>query len=266
MLITSEDNSFIKKIKKLKDKKGRYEEKLFFVEGLNSVKEALDSDFKVEYVVVGEDVEFEFKGDFKLIRIANKLFKKISDTVTPQKIMAIVRMPVYREEDFIKEEGVYVIADNVQDPGNLGTIIRTADAFGADAVFTINNSVDIYNPKVLRASMGSIFHIPVIATANEVLYKLKGKGVKVFATHLKGEKFVHEVEIDKGVAFILGNEARGVSSLDFVDGFIKIPMTGRAESLNVSIAAAIFLYESQRQRLIKNKQNGIILKKYSQMR
>lgn len=253
MLITSEDNSFIKKIKKLEDKKGRYEEKLFFVEGLNSVKEALDSDFKVEYVVVGEDVEFEFKGDFKLIRIANKLFKKISDTVTPQKIMAIVRMPVYREEDFIKEEGVYVIADNVQDPGNLGTIIRTADAFGVDAVFTINNSVDIYNPKVLRASMGSIFHIPVIATANEVLYKLKGKGVKVFATHLKGEKFVHEVEIDKGTAFILGNEARGVSSLDFVDGFIKIPMTGGAESLNVSIAAAIFLYESQRQRLIKNK-------------
>ncbi|MGB9780975.1 MAG: TrmH family RNA methyltransferase [Caldanaerobacter sp.] len=253
MLITSEDNSLIKKIKKLREKKGRYEEGLFFVEGVNSVKEALNSRFKVEYVIVGEHVNLDYRGNFKLIRIKDGLFKKISDTVTPQKVMAVVRMPEFRVEDLIKEEGVFIVADNIQDPGNLGTIIRTADAFGVDAVFTINNSVDIYNPKVLRASMGSIFHIPVVATSEDVLFKLKEKGIKVFATHLKAESFVHEFDLKEGVAFVLGNEARGVSSLSCVDDFIKIPMTGKAESLNVSIAAAIFLYESQRQRLIKNK-------------
>ncbi|MBE3592867.1 MAG: RNA methyltransferase [Thermoanaerobacter sp.] len=253
MLITSENNDLIKKIKKLKDKKGRYEEGLFFVEGTTSVLEALKSDFEIEYIVMGEGVKIDIpKGGFEIARTTERIFKKISDTVTPQMVMAIIKIPKYEENTYIKEKGVYVIADNIQDPGNLGTIIRTADAFGVSAIFTINNCVDIFNPKVLRASIGSIFHIPVIATTSQILLKLKRRGIKVFATHLKAQKLVHECNISDKVAFVLGNEAKGVSVVDLVDDFVKIPMTGEAESLNVSIAASIFLYESQRQRLIKN--------------
>lgn len=252
MLITSENNDIIKKIKKLKNKKGRDEEGLFFVEGNVSVLEALKSDFQIKYLIIGQDFKIDIPtGDFEIIHTTEKIFKKISDTISPQMIMAIIKIPRYEESNYIKENGVYVIADNVQDPGNLGTIIRTADAFGISAVFTVNNCVDVFNPKVLRATMGSIFHIPVIATSSQILLKLKRKGIKVFATHLKAKKFVHEYNISEKVAFVLGNEAKGVSVVDMVDDFVKIPMTGEAESLNVSIAASIFLYESQRQRLIK---------------
>ncbi|HHW57733.1 MAG TPA: RNA methyltransferase [Clostridia bacterium] len=253
MLITREDNDIIKKIKKLKDKKGRYEEGLFFVEGINNVLEALKSEFKIEYIVITESLNKDIpKGDFEIIHTTDKIFKKISDTVTPQMVMAVIRMPKYEENDYIDEKGVYLVADNIQDPGNLGTIIRTGDAFGVSTIFTINNCVDIYNPKVLRASMGSIFHIPVLDTTLEILSKLKKNNIKIFATHLKANKLVHEIDIADKVAFVLGNESKGVSVVDLVDDFVKIPMRGEAESLNVSIAASIFLYESQRQRLIKN--------------
>lgn len=141
-------------------------------------------------------------------------------------VMAIIKIPKYEEDTYIKDKGIYIIADNIQDPGNLGTIIRTADAFGASAIFTINNCVDVFNPKVLRASMGSIFHIPVIVTASQILLKLKQRGIKVFATHLKARKLVHECNISDKVAFVLGNEAKGVSVVDLVDDFVKIPMTG----------------------------------------
>ncbi|AIS52750.1 tRNA/rRNA methyltransferase SpoU [Thermoanaerobacter kivui] len=254
MFIKSENNELIKKIKKLKDKKERYEEGLFFVEGTTNVLEALNSNFEIEYIVMSESFkeDIPFKKD-KIVHTTDSVFKKISDTVTPQMIMAVIKIPEYDENIYIKENGIYVIADNVQDPGNLGTIIRSADAFGATAVFTINNSVDVFNPKVLRATMGSIFHIPVIPTSKEVVLKLKAKGIKVFATHLRAKKLVHQCNIDDKVAFVLGNESKGVSIEDLVDDFVKIPMTGEAESLNVSIAAAIFLYESQRQRLIKQE-------------
>ncbi|KAA5807296.1 TrmH family RNA methyltransferase [Thermoanaerobacterium thermosaccharolyticum] len=256
MLITSEKNDLIKDIKKLSEKKYRYEKKLFFVEGKNSVFEALKSGFEIKYVLVSEDcdIDLDVEKD-RLIFVDKGIFKKISDTVTPQMIMAVVKMPDYNVNDLIKEDGLYIILDEVQDPGNLGTIIRSADAFNVDAVFTINNTVDVYNPKALRSTMGSIFHLPVVndVPVDKLFEALKRNGVRVLSTNLKAEKYIYDCDISKNIALIFGNESRGVNkSLDiYVDGSFKIPMDGMAESLNVSVAASICLYESQRQRLIK---------------
>lgn len=256
MFIKSENNELVKKIKKLNDKKERYKNRLFYIEGKNNVIEAINSDFEIVYLIISEG--FSGSVDFdedRIIHVTDTVYRKITDTVTPQMVMAVMKMPYYNADSFIKNDGVYILIDNVQDPGNMGTIIRSADAFNATAIFTLNNSVDIYNPKVVRSTMGSIFHIPVISagSADNILEKLKEHRIKIFSTDVKAKMFAHQYNIEKGVAFILGNEAKGVSKeLDvYIDEYIKIPMTGKAESLNVSIAASIFLYESQRQRLIK---------------
>lgn len=256
MVITSEKNELIKDIKKLSNKKYRHEKGLFFVEGKNSVFEALKSDFEIKHVLVSKDCDIQLDIDKDKVTFVDEgVFKKIADTVTPQMIMAVVKMPEYSVNDLIKKDGLYIILDEVQDPGNLGTIIRSADAFDVDAVFTINNTVDVYNPKVLRSTMGSVFHVPVVNDASiDVLFDaIKESGLKVLSTDLKAEKYIYDYDISKNVALIFGNESRGVNkSLEtYVDGSFIIPMEGKAESLNVSIAASICLYESQRQRLIK---------------
>lgn len=256
MVITSEKNELIKDIKKLSNKKYRHEKGLFFVEGKNSVFEALKSDFEIKHVLISKDCDIQLDIDKDKVTFVDEgVFKKISDTVTPQMIMAVVKMPEYSVNDLIKKDGLYIILDEVQDPGNLGTIIRSADAFDVDAVFTINNTVDVYNPKVLRSTMGSVFHVPVVNDASiDVLFDaIKESGLKVLSTDLKAEKYIYDYDISKNVALIFGNESRGVNkSLEtYVDGSFIIPMEGKAESLNVSIAASICLYESQRQRLIK---------------
>ncbi|MDE4542094.1 RNA methyltransferase [Thermoanaerobacterium sp. R66] len=256
MVITSEKNEFIKNIKKLSDKKYRYEKRLFFVEGKNSVFEALKSGFEVVHLLVAEDfnVDFQIEKE-KIVFVDERVFKKISDTVAPQMIMAVIKMPKWEVNDIVKEGGFYVILDEVQDPGNVGTIIRSADAFNVDGIFAINNTVDIYNPKVLRSTMGSIFHLPVVndVEPSKLFDVLKKNGIRILSTSLKAEKYIYDFDISKNVALIFGNESRGVNSdLDeFVDDSFKIPMDGMAESLNVSVAASICLYESERQRLIK---------------
>lgn len=256
MVITSEKNEFIKDVKKLADKKYRYEKRLFFVEGKNSVFEALKSGFEIVHLLVSEDFNIDFQIEKeKIVFVDEKVFKKISDTVAPQMIMAVIKMPKWEVNDIIKEGGFYVILDEVQDPGNVGTIIRSADAFNVDGIFAINNTVDIYNPKVLRSTMGSIFHLPVVndVELSKLFDVLKKNGIRILSTSLKAEKYIYDFDISKNVALIFGNESRGVNSdLDeFVDDSFKIPMDGMAESLNVSVAASICLYESERQRLIK---------------
>jgi TrmH family RNA methyltransferase len=256
MIITSDKNELIKKIKKLNNKKDRYESGLFFVEGRNNVSEVLKSKFSIRYIIISENYNNNIDFDLnRIIKVPDNLFKKISDTVTPQNIMAIVRIPRYELNTIIDKNSVYIIADEVQNPGNLGTIIRTADAFKVRAVFTINNSVDIYNPKVIRSAMGSIFHIPVvnIDDVDELMNRLKKSCIKIYSTDLKADQYIFDFKISNNAAFIFGNEAKGVNPMlnRYIDGKFKIPMTGNAESLNVSITASICLYESQRQRLIK---------------
>ena len=141
------------------------------------------------------------------------------------------------------------------DPGNLGTVIRTADACGADAVFLSKGSVDLYNPKVLRATMGSLFHVPVFQNIDlhALSEKMQAKQIPLYAAHLKGDRYPYALPLQDACAFLIGNEARGLSedAAALCDAWVKIPMPGQAESLNASVAAGVLLYEVVRQRLPK---------------
>lgn len=184
------------------------------------------------------------------------LFASICDTENPQGILAVCKKLVWDEAAvFAKERPFFLLAEELNDPGNLGTVIRTADACGADAVFLSKGSVDLYNPKVLRSTMGSLFHVPVFQNVSleEISEKLKADQIPLYAAHLKGESYPYALPLQEACAFLIGNEARGLSekAAALCDQWVKIPMPGQAESLNASIAAGVLLYEVVRQRLEK---------------
>ena len=231
-----------------------------------SVREAVSSGWEITAVLMSE--EFYGRGifddvDMRGYIVSDKLFASISDTENPQGIMAVVKMPDKTDFNVLEESSGLLILDRVQDPGNLGTLIRTADAFGAGGIILSEGCADIYNPKVQRAAMGSIFHVPIYRMANlsRVINDLKNTGFKIFAAHLEGEIIKKAGSRGQGaecraqgaalfaerskLAVIIGNEAKGISEEIAVlaDKLIKIPMPGNAESLNASVAAGIVMYE-----------------------
>ncbi len=262
-MITSSSNSLIKHVRLLHKKKIRWESKNFFVEGLRSVKESIISHAEIEYFLYSDSL-FETKGGkdlFSLIdknyenvyNITDKLLKEISDTQNPQGIIAVVRFNKNSLNEALKERNNFLILlDRVQDPGNMGTIIRTADALGANGILITSGCVDPYNPKTIRATMGSIFHIPLIHYDNvdEVLLDLKKRNIEVISTGLESSRPCYEIDFTKDFVLVIGNEASGISERvqELSDTIVKIPMQGRAESLNAAIASGIVMYEASRQR------------------
>jgi len=188
--------------------------------------------------------------------LPDKLFNEISDTETPQGVLSVARMKKYSIDEVMYPDGLFIILDSVQDPGNMGTIIRTADAAGFTAVIALEGCVDVYNPKVLRSTMGSVFHIPVIqdGSPETSFSKLKSHGVKIYAAHLKGTVNYFELDVRRSAAFVIGNESKGISDrvASLADELVRIPMIGQAESLNASVAASLLMYESVRQRISKS--------------
>jgi RNA methyltransferase, TrmH family len=253
--ITSFENRNIKNVKSLKLKKFRNETNRFFIEGKRFVYDALKSDFYIPEIFISDSfyeceanseiIHQVHSRDIKLFICSDVIFNKLTDTENPQGILAVVEMPKIKEIT-CKHNGFYIILDNLTDPGNIGTIIRTADAAGADAVFISEGSTDIYNPKVLRSTMGSVFHIPVLNNVNiyDIIFQLKDIGIPVFAADINGKKSCFEMNTQKGAAILIGNEANGLSydSISSADELIKIPMFGDAESLNASVAAGILMY------------------------
>ncbi len=153
----------------------------------------------------------------------------------------------------LNEKGFYILAENIQDPGNLGTMIRTADACHADAVFLSKGCVDLYNTKVLRSTMGSLFHLPIFQNVDFIDYidSMKQKNIMIFAAHLKAQKYYYNTDFRKGCALLIGNEGKGITDkiAQKCHEFVKIPMVGKAESLNASVAAGVLMYEVVRQRM-----------------
>ena len=178
--------------------------------------------------------------------------KKLTDTVTPQGILCVVRQPSYTMEDIINHPGhrLIMILEDIQDPGNLGTIFRTAEGAGASGIIMTKGCADLFNPKVVRSTMGSIYRVPFFVTDDieQTISLVKNAQIEVFAAHLKGEHFYDEIEY-KDAAFLIGNEGRGLkdSTASLADTYIKIPMSGELESLNASMAAGILMYEHNRQ-------------------
>ncbi|MDR0723677.1 MAG: RNA methyltransferase [Endomicrobium sp.] len=246
MIITSTQNSIFKKALKLQDKKFRDINNCFFIEGKKQVEE-IPKDWNIKQVFISEkhrNITENFKNTLVL---SEHLFNKLTTTKSPQGILAVVEKKQYNVADIIKKQGLFIILENIQDPGNLGTIIRSADAFALKAVFVSKGSADIYSDKVLRSTMGSIFHLPVLDNVDikDIITLIKKEKVTIYATSLKGKKYIDSVKLSKKYAFIIGNESNGISNEteNLADELIKINMAGSCQSLNAAIAASIIMYE-----------------------
>lgn len=258
--ITSKDNSSIKEVRKLKEKKHRTINKKFLVEGFRFVEEAIKSNFYIEELFIAEEaLEKFYKYDFqynikeytKIYSVEDKLFKTISNTENPQGILAIAR---YKDTEIKATDGFYILADKVQDPGNMGTIIRSAHAAGALGIILTKGTVDVYNDKTLRSTMGSIFHIPIIEDTDLSITKtLQNNGFKILVSSLEESQDFYDINLNKNIIICVGNEGSGISDeiLKLSDEKFKIPMPGKAESLNVAVAASIMIFERVRQNLKK---------------
>lgn len=253
--ITSPQNHVIKNIKELQKKKSaRKKERLFIVEGIRAVKE-IPSQANIKYVLTTPDVDIAtlmHLNPHTWIEVSQEVYKSMSETQSPQGAMAVVTMPDQLLEEQVIEEGNYLLLENVQDPGNLGTIIRTAHAFDFKGVFITKGSVDLYSPKVVRSTMSSLFHVPIVIEEEIDTYMdfLKQKGVTLYTTALiPGAKPIYDVTFEEKVAIIIGNEGNGVSERvkEASDHTVIIPMPGAAESLNAAIATSICMYEITRQ-------------------
>ena len=263
MLITSKDNETIKHVKKLKEKKYRNEYQEYVIEGINLIKEAIQENIDIKTIFICDgcmnekDLEKELiykLANLNIVYVEEKVFSTITDVETPQGILAVVSKEG-KKKDIDYKEDLIVVLDGVQDPGNMGTILRTIDSVGLSQVIVSKKTADPFNPKVVRSTMGAIFRVNVIESDNlvETFKDLRKHKFKIFATSLEDSKSIYDVELAKKV-IVIGNEANGVSKevLDAVDEKIKIPMLGKTESLNASVATGVVLYEYVRQK-INNK-------------
>ena len=243
--ITSLKNPKVAAWKALKDRKGRRESGCFLVEGRKMVEEALASAFDVAAVLVQEGVSFPDGLTMPAYELPEHVLAAVCDTKTPQGIAAVVRM---KEQSALGKH--IVVLDGVQDPGNVGTIIRTADAAGLDGVLLSNQCADVFSPKVLRATMGSIFRMNLRTTDDlpGELTKLREKGYSILSSQLDGTPFYEREKVAEQFALIIGNEGNGVSEQvqQTATHRVRLPMRGGAESLNAAIAAAIMMYELMR--------------------
>lgn len=260
-IITSKDNEIIKNIRKLKEKKYRDTNNEYIVEGLKLIEEAIEENVNIKKIVVCEeclkDSEIEQKFLYKIAKydcvyVSDKVFSLLTDVVNPQGMLAVIEKEG-TEDKINYSEDVIVVLDGIQDPGNLGTILRTVDSVGLSQIILSKTSVDAYNPKVVRSTMGAIFRVKIIESENlvETLKNMKKHKYKVVATSLEGSESIYNMDYNKKV-IVIGNESKGVSKeiLDIADSRIKIPMLGKTESLNASIATGVILYEYVRRKLI----------------
>ena len=276
-IISSKDNKRIKYIRSLLEKGGiRKKNHSFVVEGIKLVDEALEygnvldiivSESLYEEIVSGDlarngllsdngkHIIKQVKQGTSLTVVSDAVFKSVSETITPQGILAEVEMPKHRllEEKFLeiayekKGKIKLLILEDTADPGNLGTIMRTAEAAGVTGVIMGKGTVDIFNPKVVRSTMGSIFRLPFayVDDLKAVILRLKRDGISFYATHLKGKESYRDISYSDKAGILIGNEARGLSDeiANLADTYVIIPMQGKVESLNAAVAAALMLYE-----------------------
>ena len=267
-MITSTNNNQIKNIIALNKKaRERKAQRLFVVEGIRAVAEVPSSLLHAIYYVEGFGTSEDGAAFISQIsakaptvpieEVAKKVFDSMSDTVTPQGVLALVKMQDFTMEDVLGassgKPAHIVVLESLQDPGNMGTIIRTAEGAGATGIIMNSTTVDLYSPKVVRSTMGSIFRVPhiVVSDLAATIEELKTKhGVSVYAAHLKGEKFYDEFDYNGPTAFMIGNEGNGLTDQmsSHATSYLKIPMEGQLESLNASVAAALLMYETHRQR------------------
>jgi RNA methyltransferase, TrmH family len=246
--IESVNNPKVKQWKKLLTKKERDKQETFLVEGFHLVEEALKQGEQVIEVIVSEEVGLPPRwdaGSTPVTLVTEEISNLLTETEAPQGIYAVCRQPNKMTVAKAEEGRTFLFIDAVQDPGNLGTMIRTADAAGIDAVIVGRGSVDIYNSKVLRAAQGSHFHLPIIrGDLHEWVGKLHDKNIPVYGTALEGAASYTDISNGDSFALIVGNEGSGVGKdiLSTTTANLYIPIFGKSESLNVAVATGILLY------------------------
>jgi len=256
-MITSTANPQIKNLIQLQKKNRlRQEQGIFIIEGIKMYREAPTDQVIKTYVSESfykkhqkEDI---WKGE-SLEIVTDRVFEAASDTKTPQGVLSLVKRFEYDLDDIIQgSTPLIMVLENIQDPGNLGTMFRTGEGAGISGVIMDKCTVDIYNPKTIRSTMGSIFRVPFYITEDlhGTLGQLQEKGIRVYAAHLEGSVCYDEPDYTGGTAFLIGNEGNGLTAetAKLADTYIRIPMGGQLESLNAAMAAGILMYEASRQR------------------
>jgi TrmH family RNA methyltransferase len=265
--ISSRDNSTVKFLRSLSDPKRRKKEQAFLIEGVKMVEEALRDNLGVKTIVAAPSLtRHHGKGVLKLsenkgidiVWVSDRLMDVLAESKTPQPIMAVVQMKQSTEELLLKHRArLIVVAHQLQDPGNLGTIIRTAEAAGASGVAITSNTVDPFNAKAVRASMNSILRLPVVQVGDIATFiqKCRESGFQTVATELTGDMTHFSVDLTKATAMIVGREGTGIPPdiMADIDVHVRIPMAETIDSLNVATAAAVVLYEAMRQRLHRSR-------------
>ena len=262
-VISSKENEFVKHVKKLNDKKYRDQSQEYIIEGVKLIKEAIQENAKIKHIVICEEctktgiidktLMYEIaKND--CIYVTEKVFNSISGLNNPQGILAVVdKENTESNIDFTQD--IIVALDDIQDPGNLGTILRTIDSIGLNQILVSKGTVDSYSSKVVRSTMGAIFRVKVIECEDlyNTLKEIKKHKFKLIVTSLQTDKSIYDINYHKKV-IVIGNEANGVKTeiQELADEKVKIPMLGKTESLNASVATGIVLYEYVRQKINKN--------------
>ncbi len=261
IFIESKENNLFKETKKLKERKHRNRNNRYIIEGFRLVEEAFKANLSIEYLIVTREdnekmntyIGKYLNDNIKIYLMSDSLFKELISTEMPQGILAVANM----KNNELKEHGsFYLLCDRVQDPGNLGTIIRTAHAAGVEGIILTKGTVDIYNEKTMRSTMGSLFYLPVVYDDENLtlVKRLKKEDFKILVTSLDAKKDFYEEDLKGKTLLTVGNEGNGVSDevYELADTKVKIPMPGNAESLNVAIATSIIIYEKIRQERYKN--------------
>lgn len=260
-MITSNSNNKIKQLVNWqKKRKQRDADGVFLVEGLRMFVEAPEEQVQAVYVSEtfyakqSQKLHLE-KWGRKLEIVSDSVFSHISDTKTPQGVLVVLEQRAYILEELTSPEGkvpCLMVLDNLQDPGNLGTILRAGEAAGVTGVIMSADTVDVYNPKVIRSTMGSIYRMPFVYVDKlaSVVKELSERGIHTYAAHLKGQHSYEEEDYRKGCAFLIGNEGNGLRDevADAAEIYVKIPMCGEVESLNAAVASSVLMFEAARQR------------------
>lgn len=254
-MITSTSNPQVKQLLLLQKKaKERIVRDVFIVEGIKMYQEVPRE--RLVHIYISESFYARhpslFGGGQQVTVLSDRVFENVSDTKSPQGILCLVRQYHYELADLFGERPFFMVLENIQDPGNLGTILRTAEGAGVTGVLMSSGCVDLYNPKVIRSTMGSIYRMPFYYMKDWMkdLQYLKQRGITLYAAHLKGEDTYDRQDYTAPSAFLIGNESRGLSdeAAALADIYIRIPMYGHVESLNAAAAASVLMYEANRQR------------------
>lgn len=260
-VISSKENEIIKNIKKLKEKKYRDLNNEYIIEGIKIIQEAIQENAKIKQIIICDDCEknsnisqemmYEI-AKYECIYVTNKIFTSLTDVKNPQGIMAIVEKNSSKEDEIDYNQDIIVALDDLQDPGNLGTILRTVDSIGINQILVSKGTADSYNPKVVRSTMGAIFRVKIIECEDleKTLKEIKKHKFEILVTSLQTENSIYDIKYNKKV-IVIGNEANGVEEKiqNMADVKVKIPMLGKTESLNASVATGIILYEYVRQKI-----------------